>query len=175
MNEEIFLNGARVTGLGFGQPGDWFYTRIVWPGDVKQAKQRVDATFQSVNRDVQACAGLSADEKAAWSGIFSAWRQLYCGSSMSCTEPAESLFGLGGQMDDVERYEKIAYDWQNTLATKCTLSSPIEKPDAVKREEAAKSTDWTATVKTVAVAVVVTTSIVYLVPQIGKLVPERRR
>jgi hypothetical protein len=178
----IYRNGQAVVGfglgdrvgLGFGKPGDWYYTRIIYPDDIRAAKRRVDALFQSVDHDVKSCTALNNDDRATWGALFISWRKLYCLSDKTdCTEPDASYFGLGGQMDDVERYEKSAYEWQLKLQAKtCTPSAPIIKPDAQKREEADHRADIAGTVKVVAVAVVGAVAIVYLAP---KLIPDRSK
>ena len=175
--ETLCLGGVPVPNgaLGFGKPGDWYYTRIIYPDDIREAKRRVDSKFQSVDRDVKGCAGLTDADRASWGALYGAWRQLYCiNSTGTCTEPDASIFGLGGQMDDVERYEKSAYDWQLKIKDKCTLSSPVEKPDIIKREESEQRSDVLGTVKIVALAAVGVVAVVVLVPQIAKLVPERQ-
>jgi hypothetical protein len=169
--ERIQRGGRPVAGFGvggFGQPGDWYYTRYVSSGDVKQAKDRVDAKYQTVNRDVQACANLSAGDKSAWTDAFTAWRKLYCrNDSGTCTEPDASWLNSGGEMDDVERAEKSLYTWQTKLQATCTVSGPIEKPDAAKREEGGPL-NWFAEHKT---ALIVGGSVVGGVIVLGALAP----
>jgi len=190
--EQLCLGGKPVVGfaLGFGKPGDWYYTRMVTADDVREAKNRVDTKFQSVARDVKACVGLTDEERAAWNDLVTSWRKLYClNDSGSCSDPnvsntlaqiivgpfAGKYAGSGGEMDDVERYEKLVYEWQQKLnAKKCALSAPIDKPDVIRREESEKTSDILDTVKVVAIAVVVTAGVVYIVPQIAKLVPSRK-
>jgi len=176
--EQLCLGGKPVVGfaLGFGKPGDWYYTRVIYPDDVREAKRRVDSKFQSVDKDVKACPGLNDNDRAAWAALLASWRQLYCmNASGTCTDPDASIFGLGGQMDDVERYEKSAYEWQlKVQATKCSLSSPVEKPDILKREESEKKEDVLDTIKIVAIAVAGAVAVVYVVPQIARLVPSRK-
>jgi hypothetical protein len=153
---------------GFGQPSDWYYTRFVFAGDVKQAKDRVDAKYQSVNRDMQACSALPAGDRSAWTDAFTAWRKLYCrNDSGTCTAPDASWLNSGGEMDDVERAEKSLYDWQTKLKTKCAVSGPIEKPDATKREEGGPL-NWFAEHKT---ALIVGGSVVGGVIVLGALAP----
>ena len=165
------------------QPGESSYTRFVYSDDVKQAKRRVDAKYQGLNTDVHACAAITDGEKATWNDLFTAWRKLYCRSdSTTCTEPDASIWGAGGQMDDVERYEKNLFDWQSKLATKCAVSAPIVKPDVVKREEDEKKpSDMLSTVKYVAiglgvVAVVVSGAVIVsqVAPIVRRVVPTRR-
>jgi hypothetical protein len=132
--------GGETAGFGIGDKTDWWYTRIVYPSDVREAKRRVDAKFQSVNNDVVACSGLTEDEKGAWYSLFTTWRRFFCGSgTTTCTEPeAPFLLGAGGAMDDVEQYEKQAYGWQKKIkASKCAVGEPaeIQEPDVVKREK----------------------------------------
>jgi hypothetical protein len=146
----MMRGGRQVAGfaLGFGSPSDWYYTRFIYAGDVKEAKNRVDAKYQSLNRDVQACAKLSPGDKTAWTDAFTAWRKLYCSNdSGTCTEPDASIFGAGGAMDDVERAEKSAFAWQTKIKATCQVSGPMEKPDAAKRDEGGPS-QWFAEHKT---------------------------
>jgi hypothetical protein len=168
--ETIRRGGKAVDpfGVGFGSPGDWYYTRFVYAGDVKEAKNRVDAKYQSVNRDVQACAKLSPGDKTAWTDAFTAWRKLYCNNaSGTCTEADTSIFGAGGAMDDVERAEKSLYDWQTKIKTTCTVSGPIEKPDAAKRDEGGAG-QWFSDHKT---ALIVGAVVVGGVVVLGSLAP----
>src|SRR5271166_2078431 len=168
---ETIRRGGRMVdpfGVGFGSPSDWYYTRWVYPSDIEQAKNRVDAKFQSVNRDVQACAKLSAGDRTAWTDAFTAWRKLYCRNDTgTCTAPDASVWGAGGQMDDVERAEKSLYDWQTKIKANCTVSGPIEKPDAAKREEGGPM-QWFADHKT---ALIVGGVVVGSVVVLGALSP----
>lgn len=162
-------------GLGIGQPGDWYYTRWVYPDDVREAKRRVDAKFTSVHTDIQTCTALSSAEKSAFEDLYVSWRKLYCRSEdTSCKDPDVSIWGLGGQMDDVERYDKFLYDWQVKVQGQCALSAPVEKPDIVKREESSQRSELLGTVKTVAVTAVIVAGIVYFIPIIGRLVPSSK-
>ena len=162
-------------GIGFGQPGDWYYTRFIYPDDVREAKRRVEARFQSIDRDVKSCTSVTDAERAAWNDLYTAWRKIFCRSNdTTCTDPDVSIFGLGGQMDDVDRYEKLAYEWQLKIGAKsCSLSAPADKPDAQKREESGSNVNMIGAVTTLGITVAVIAGIVYVVPQIAKLIPEK--
>jgi len=149
---ETIRRGGRTVdpfGVGIniiGQPGDWYYTGVPFPSDVKEAKNRVDAEYQGVNRDVQACANLSAGDKAAWASDLANWRKLYCrNDSGTCTEPDAAWFTSGSEMDDVEKAEKLLYAWQQKLvAAKCSVSGLFKKPDVLQREEGTPTIKGTA-------------------------------
>jgi hypothetical protein len=104
-------------------------TRLIYPEDVRNAKNRIDAKVASVNANIASCTALSGDDRAAWALFYSAWRKFFCrNDSGTCTEPDVSLWGLGGQMDDTEVFEAQLYGWQEKLSATCHLSAPLTHP-----------------------------------------------
>jgi hypothetical protein len=96
--------------------------RVIWPSDIREAKQRVNAEFNAADKDVADCQGISADEKSAWALFVQSWKTFYGDGKES------SIFGLGGQMDDIERYEMQLYEWKKKLEKICSISGPIVRP-----------------------------------------------
>jgi hypothetical protein len=104
-------------------------TRIIYPQDVRDAKNRIQAKFASVDTNVKACSALSSADASAWAAFYLAWRKFFCRDDVgSCSEPDVSIFGLGGQMDDCEVWEAQLFGWQQKLSKTCTLSAPLTAP-----------------------------------------------
>jgi hypothetical protein len=107
-------------------------TRLLfpWGDDIPQAKIRVDAKYKSVMRDVDACAALSPTDKQAFHAEYDAWRRFFCSSAnLDCQKPAWSHFGLGSQMDEIEKWESDRlFLWQQRLQGRCAMTLPAVRP-----------------------------------------------
>jgi hypothetical protein len=105
-------------------------TQIIYPADVRDAKNRIDAKMTATARDVAACGKLSDADVKAWADFFLAWRKFFCGNdSGDCTSPdVPLLLGLGSMMDQCETWEAQLYDWQKKIAALCAVSTPATPP-----------------------------------------------
>jgi hypothetical protein len=104
-------------------------TRIIYPWrDIPAAKIRVDTKYKSVLRDVEACAALTPAEKQAFRAEYDAWRRFFCdGPRVDCTEPVWHMFGSGGAMDEIEKWESDRLRSSRAAARSprpCTAQSP---------------------------------------------------
>jgi len=113
--------------LGGGEAGA---TRVIWPSDVIDRKTVIDAKMTSVGADVGACAAFSDADRAAWAAFYLAWRKVYCLNALgACTAPDSSIWGLGGQYDDLETWDSNVYAWQlKVAAAGCKSSAPVVAP-----------------------------------------------
>src|SRR5271155_3801577 len=106
--------------------------RIAYPSVIVDEKNRVEAKFKALLADVQACKSMSPNEKMNFQAEYNAWRRLYCddgsGNCATAPEPSFFTFGLGGKLDDIEKWEKRIFDWQQSIASRCTLSMPVVRP-----------------------------------------------
>ena len=104
-------------------------TRLIFPWtDIPQAKLRVDAKFKTLIADVDACRTLTPTERQAFHAQYEVWRQFFCGGPKPCTEPSWGAFGGGSQMDEVEKWEVRAHDWQERFQGRCAISAPTARP-----------------------------------------------
>jgi hypothetical protein len=104
---------------------------FVVPGDVIDAKNRIQAKLESLRFDVQNCAKLTKEEKAAFADFYDGWRRFFCvNDSGTCTAPDYRLWGLGGQIDQCDTWEAEGYDWQKKVNALCPLSEPLTAPPA---------------------------------------------
>lgn len=106
--------------------------RIAYPSVIVDEKNRVEAKFKALLVDVQACKSMSPNEKMTFQAEYNAWRRLYCddgsGNCATAPEPSFWTLGLGGKLDDIEKWEKRIFDWQQSIASRCTLSMPVVRP-----------------------------------------------
>jgi hypothetical protein len=118
---------GELESLGVDEAGAF---RVIYPADVLDAKNRIEAKMLSVGRDVAACPALPAADQKAWSDFYAAWRRFFCRNDTGeCTEPDYALLGLGGQYDDCETWEAQLFAWQKKIdAAACKLSAPLSPP-----------------------------------------------
>lgn len=104
--------------------------RVIWPGDIIDRKNVIQAKMTSVANDIAACKALPADEAAAWAAFYSAWRKYFClNDSGTCDQPDYRVFGMGGQYDDLEVWDANVYAWQQKVAAAgCGVSDPLVAP-----------------------------------------------
>jgi hypothetical protein len=133
-------------------------TRLLfpWNKDIPEAKLRVDAKFKALIADVDACQTVTPAERQAFHSQYDVWRQYFCGGSKPCTEPSWSVFGLGSQMDEIEKWEVRAHDWQERFQGRCALSAPTVRPVplADRAREGGASTESLVKYGAIAVAAV---------------------
>lgn len=136
--------GATPVGVGAG-------TRIIYPSDVVNRKNSIDAKVTSVSRDVDACKALKDTDRQAWVDFAAAWRKFYClNADGQCSQPDYSIWSLGGQMDDLETWDANVYAWQQKLAAAtCTLSAPVVAPPIPTAEQKGAGDEIAAVAKAV--------------------------
>ncbi len=114
--------------------------RVIWPGDIIDRKNVIQAKMVAVGADITACTALPADEQTAWQAFYTAWRQFYCRNETgTCDQPDYSVFGMGGQYDDLEVWDANVYAWQQKVsAAGCGVSDPLVAPPTPTADQANK-------------------------------------
>ncbi len=109
-----------------------------WPGDVKAHIIRLSAKFDATNRDVQACAGLTAADKAAWADLYGRWQKFQVSIPQWLLNALAASPAFPMALIQARDYEAVAnsYDrslseWQDKLAeAQCKPSAPHEDKPA---------------------------------------------
>lgn len=110
---------------------------FVWPSTVKAAAADVLASLEGTNDTVQSCAALDAPTKASWSSFYTPTK------AFLTQELNPSIWGLGGQMDNVNSAAQDLYGWQTLLASRnCTLTVPSVDPSTVGPSPLTKAIQW---------------------------------
>jgi hypothetical protein len=143
---------------------------ICLPQDVRNVKNEVGATMESLRRDVAACQALSPAERNAWNDFYTSWRKFFCRNETgTCTEPDYAIWSLCDQITDAEEWRSRMYQWQDRLAAVCKLSAPTGPPAPMEHPEV----DW---IKWAAIGAAALTAL-YIVKQTGlpRIFPKGRR
>lgn len=145
MQREARLEGAARRTMSTGA------TAIIYPADVVNAKNRIQAKMASTLADAKACVALSPADTASFQGFYDAWRKFFCDNDSGVCEVPPSgatlgIFGLGSQMDDCETWEAQLYTWQQKIAAICTMSEPVVAPPTPTAEKPGPFTMSTGTV-----------------------------
>lgn len=117
--EVTIMNTPREKTLGAG-----FWPTWIYPSTVDAAKADLLATLQSANQTVASCTALPTATTASWTTFYN--------TVAAYAQPSTtSIWGLGGQMDQVQKYQAELYDWQIYLGQqRCVMSSPTTNPEA---------------------------------------------
>lgn len=86
-----------------------FPPRLYWPSAVSSRKRQLAADLLAANIAATTCSGLSSTTLAQWSAFYAA--------AFDWSQSDTSVWGVGGQMDQQERYECALYQWQQELSS----------------------------------------------------------
>jgi hypothetical protein len=99
---------------------------FVWPSTVKAAAADVLASLEGTNDTVTACTTLDAPTKASWVSFYTPTK------AFLTSELSPSIWGLGGQMDNVNAAAQDLFGWQTLLTNRsCTLTVPSVDPASI--------------------------------------------
>jgi hypothetical protein len=99
---------------------------FVWPSTVKAAAADVLSSLEGTNDTVNACTTLDAPTKASWLSFYTPTK------AFLTTEISPSVWGLGGQMDNVNSAAQDLFGWQTLLSSRsCTLTVPSVDPSTI--------------------------------------------
>jgi hypothetical protein len=91
-----------------------------WPSSVDALKLRIGVVMTATEIGVKACAGLSSEDRQAWSAFYATWQAF--------AATPTPIFGSGNAWMTACGYSRELSAWQETLRAKCTIPGPTNVP-----------------------------------------------
>ncbi|HVH45009.1 MAG TPA: hypothetical protein VM925_21800 [Labilithrix sp.] len=117
--------------------------KFPWPSDVDALKARVALQVDALDLGVKSCAGLTAEDRAAW--------ELFVGTWRAFAKKETPVFGAYGEWVTACSYAHTVDAWREKIASKC---SSVPGPNPIHGAETAASTVKWVSAAVLAVAVV---------------------
>lgn len=139
--------------------------------------------MQSLNSALSgSCPSMRDVDKAGWQALYQKWATLHTAIQDFIQNPRLTGIWQGYEVAAAEYMCRIAAirvqadNYQKLGATQCDPKTvPNAPPPPEPPHKGDTGADLASTIKTVAVVVAVTTGVVYLVPLVARLIPERAR
>jgi hypothetical protein len=104
------------------------------PEQIDQLDAELDGDANAANAAVQACAGLTAPDRASWAGFFAAWQGVHQtwqderAAMAAGGGGAKVIAEFGGLLDDtyatMRGFDPVLTDWERRIAAACPAYVP---------------------------------------------------
>jgi hypothetical protein len=198
MNEIIRLGGRPVAGFGVGGLFERSDPCAAWPFQgllgystelpvLKAEDEQADRYVSSLNAAITAtCPSMRDVDKVGWMAVYQKWQTLHKAIQEFLSSWLESnvFFATthgykttaAEYMCRIEAIRRQVDDYQKKANTQCdpkNVPSAPPPPEPPYKDKEVSSEQLLSTLKTVVVAVAATAGVIYLVPLVGRLIPEK--